>query len=179
MIDIKRAEDCCGCGACAQVCPKSCISMIADNEGFLYPHVNMSDCVQCGLCEKTCNILHPREERAPLKVLAAINRDEKIRMQSSSGGIFHILAENVINKGGIVFGARFDENWQVVFDYADTIDGVEPFMGSKYVQATIGDSYKTAKKFLEEGRHVMFTGTPCQIAGLHQYLRKSLSLIHI
>lgn len=173
MIDIKRAEDCCGCGACAQVCPKSCISMTADNEGFLYPHVNTSDCVQCGLCEKACNISHRREERAPLKVLAAINRDEKIRKQSSSGGIFHILAENVINKGGIVFGARFDENWQVVLDYADTLDGIKPFMGSKYVQATIGDSYKTAKKFLEEGRQVMFTGTPCQIAGLHQYLRKS------
>lgn len=115
MIDIKRAEDCCGCGACAQVCPKSCISMTADNEGFLYPHVNTSDCVQCGLCEKACNILHRREEHAPLKVLAAINRDEEIRKQSSSGGIFHILAEEVINKGGIVFGARFDENWQVVF----------------------------------------------------------------
>lgn len=173
MIDIKRAEDCCGCSACAQVCPKSCISMIADNEGFLYPHVNTSDCVQCGLCEKACNILHRREEHAPLKVLAAINRDEIIRKQSSSGGIFHILAESVINKGGIVFGARFDENWQVVFDYADTIKGVKQFMGSKYVQATIGNAYKTAKRFLEEGRHVMFTGTPCQIAGLHQYLRKS------
>ena len=173
MIDIKRAEDCCGCGACAQICPKSCISMTADNEGFLYPHINMSDCVQCGLCEKACNILHRREEHAPLKVLAAINHDEKIRKQSSSGGIFHILAENVINKGGIVFGARFDENWQVVFDYADTLDGVKRFMGSKYVQATIGDAYKTARRLLEEGRHVMFTGTPCQIAGLHQYLRKS------
>lgn len=121
MINNTRAEDCCGCGACAQVCPKSCISMIADNEGFLYPHVNTSDCVQCSLCEKVCNILHRREEHAPLKVLAAINRDEKIRKQSSSGGIFHILAESVINKGGIVFGARFDENWQVVFDYADTL----------------------------------------------------------
>lgn len=173
MIDIKRVEDCCGCGACVQVCPKLCISMTEDNEGFLYPYVNASGCVQCGLCEKVCNIIHRREERPPLKVLAAINHNEIIRKQSSSGGIFHILAESIINKGGIVFGARFDKNWQVVFDYADTLEGIKPFMGSKYVQATIGDAYKTARHFLEEGRHVLFSGTPCQIAGLHQYLRKN------
>ena len=172
MIDIKKAEDCCGCGACAQVCPKSCISMIADNEGFLYPHVNTSDCVQCGLCEEVCNILHPREERAPLKVLAAINRDEKIRKQSSSGGIFHILAEEVINKGGIVFGARFDENWQVVIDWTDKQEGLQAFRGAKYVQSRTGDSFSKAEQFLGSGREVLFSGTHCQIAALRHYLGK-------
>lgn len=172
MIHIKRKEDCCGCSACAQICPRSCISMIPDNEGFLYPHVDSSICVNCGLCEKVCNIQHPRDERKPLNVLAAINNDEDVRMKSSSGGIFHLLAESVIRKGGVVFGARFDKNWHVVFDYAETLAEVEPFMGSKYVQAQIGSAYKTAKRFLEEGRSVLFSGTPCQIAGLHQYLRK-------
>lgn len=172
MIDIKRKEDCCGCSACEQICPKSCISMASDNEGFPYPHVDSSICVNCGLCEKVCNILHPRDERDPLNVLAAINNDEDVRMKSSSGGIFHLLAESTIRKGGVVFGARFDENWQVVFDYAETLADVEPFMGSKYVQAEVGSAYKTARRFLEEGRSVLFSGTPCQIAGLRQYLRK-------
>ena len=172
MIDIKRKEDCCGCSACEQICPKSCTSMASDNEGFLYPHVDSSTCVNCGLCEKVCNILHPRDEREPLNVLAAINNDEDVRMKSSSGGIFHLLAESTIRKGGVVFGARFDENWQVAFDYAETLADVEPFMGSKYVQAKVGSAYKTARQFLEEGREVLFSGTPCQIAGLHQYLRK-------
>lgn len=172
MIEITRKEECCGCSACSQTCPKSCISMTSDNEGFLYPHVDTSICINCGLCEKVCNILHPREERKPLNVLAAINNDDNVRMKSSSGGIFHILAERTIKKGGVIFGARLDESWQVVFDYAETLADVEPFMGSKYVQAKVGSAYKTAKRFLDEGKDVLFSGTPCQIAGLHQYLRK-------
>lgn len=172
MINITDKHDCCGCSACASLCPKHCITMQEDGEGFLYPEVNTSDCIDCGLCEKVCHELHPYEKREPLKTIAAINKDEEVRMKSSSGGIFHILAEKVIAEGGVVFGARFDEHWQVVMDYAETMEGIRTFMGSKYVQARMANAYQDAKRFLAAGRKVLFTGTPCQIAGLHHFLRK-------
>lgn len=172
MITITDKHNCCGCSACSSICPKHCITMQADNEGFLYPKVNEADCIDCGLCEKVCHELHPFEERKPQKVYAAINKDEEVRLKSSSGGIFHLLAEKTIAEGGVVFGARFDEQWQVVIDYAETMDGVRAFMGSKYVQARMDTAYADAKRFLKEGRKVLFSGTPCQIAGLNHYLRK-------
>lgn len=172
MIHITDKKDCCGCSACASICPKLCISMQEDNEGFLYPTVNESDCIDCGLCEKVCHELHPSDERTPLQAFAAINADENIRLQSSSGGIFYLLAQKTISEGGVVFGARFDEQWQVVIDYAETMEGVRPFMGSKYVQARMGTAYSDTKRFLQNGRTVLFSGTPCQIAGLLHFLRK-------
>ena len=172
MISILDKTHCCGCGACASACPKQCITMTEDNEGFLYPNVNEGICINCGLCEKVCNELHPYERRAPEQVLAAINKNEEIRLKSSSGGIFYILAERTIRDGGVVFGARFDKNWQVVIDYAEDMKGVEAFMGSKYVQSRIEHAYIDVKRFLAEGREVLFSGTPCQVAGLHKFLRK-------
>ena len=172
MINISDKHNCSGCSACASICPKHCITMQADSEGFLYPKVNEADCIDCGLCEKVCHELHPFEERKPQKVYAAINKDEEVRLKSSSGGIFYLLAEKTITEGGVVFGARFDEQWQVVIDYAETIEGVKAFMGSKYVQARMATAYVDAKRFLTEGRKVLFSGTPCQIAGLHHFLRK-------
>ena len=173
MISIKDKKNCCGCSACASICPKQCITMTEDNEGFLYPQVNEDVCINCGLCEKVCNELYPYEKSEPIHVFAAINKDEDIRLRSSSGGIFYLLAKKTIREGGVVFGARFDESWQVYIDYAEDLDGVEAFLGSKYVQARIGDAYKEAKHFLTQGRKVLFSGTPCQVAGLHKYLRKS------
>ena len=146
--------------------------MRADSEGFLYPEVAKDSCIDCGLCEKVCNELHPFERQNPLRVLAAINKDESVRLKSSSGGIFHLLASRIIAEGGVVFGARFDGDWQVVIDYAEDMEGVEAFMGSKYVQARIENAYKDAERFLSEGRKVLFSGTPCQVAGLHRFLRK-------
>lgn len=172
MIQITDKHNCSGCSACSSICPKHCITMQADNEGFLYPKVNETDCIDCGLCEKVCHELHPFEERKPQKAYAAINKDEEVRLKSSSGGIFYLLAGKTIAEGGIVFGARFDEHWQVVIDYADTMEGVKAFMGSKYVQARMATAYADAKRFLSEGRKVLFSGTPCQIAGLHHFLRK-------
>ena len=172
MINISDKHNCCGCSACSSICPKHCITMQADNEGFLYPKVNETDCIDCGLCEKVCHELHPFDEKMPLKAYAVMNRDERIRMKSSSGGVFYQLAKKTIDNGGVVFGARFDEKWQVVIDYAEEMKGVEDFMGSKYVQARMGSAYTDAKRFLTEGRLVLFTGTPCQIAGLHHFLRK-------
>ena len=110
MINVIDKHNCCGCSACASICPKRCIQMVADNEGFLYPQVDMDTCIDCALCEKVCNELQPYEKREPLKVLAAINKNEEIRLKSSSGGIFYILAEKIIKEDGVVFGARFDEN---------------------------------------------------------------------
>lgn len=172
MIQIVDKQNCCGCGACAQRCPQQCISMRIDQEGFLYPHVDESFCVNCGLCESVCPFLKPEAERTPLEVFAAINRDEGVRQHSSSGGVFSLLASSVISAGGVVFGVRFDEQWNVVFDYAEDKDKIGLFRGSKYVQANVGDAYKKCECFLKEGRKVLFSGTPCQIAGLKKYLQK-------
>lgn len=172
MIHIKDKKDCCGCNACSQRCPKQCITMQSDNEGFLYPVVDTSSCINCGLCEKVCPVINQDEPQKPLKVFAAYNKNEEIRLQSSSGGIFTILAEETIKKEGVVFGVRFDKEWMPVFSYTETIEGIAPFRGSKYVQAIVGNAYKEAETFLKAGREVLFTGTPCQIAGLKKYLRK-------
>lgn len=172
MINIVDKKLCCGCAACVQRCPKQCITLHEDHEGFLYPKVDADACIDCGLCKKVCPILNEGNKRKPLKVYAAINKDEKIRLESSSGGVFTLLAEQTIEEGGIVFGARFDENWQVCLDYTETIEGIAAFRRSKYVQARTENTYQQAERFLKEGRTVLFTGTPCQIAGLKKYLRK-------
>lgn len=172
MIDIKEKKDCCGCGACVQRCPKSCISMREDNEGFLYPEVNKEICIDCGLCEKVCPVINQSEERKPMAVYAAKHKDERIRLASSSGGVFTAIAESVIDEGGVVFGARFDKNWSVIHGYTETKEGLAAFRGSKYVQSRIGESYKDTEAFLKTGRKVLFSGTPCQIAGLKRFLRK-------
>lgn len=164
--------DCCGCSACVHICPKHSISFLEDKEGFLYPKINLETCVDCGLCEKVCPIINQESEREPLEIYAAKNDDEGIRLKSSSGGIFTLLAEKIIQEGGVVFGARFNEKWEVIHDYTETRDGLSSFRGSKYVQSVIGENYKQAENFLKAGRMVMFTGTPCQIAGLKKFLRK-------
>lgn len=172
MIEIKDKKDCCGCHACVSVCAKHCITMQTDAEGFLYPIVDKESCTQCGLCEKVCPVIHQEASHKPLASNIAINRDEAIRLRSSSGGIFTLLAEAVIREGGVVFGARFDEEWNVVHDWTDTVDGLVAFRGSKYVQSRIGDTYREAKEFLKQGRKVLFSGTPCQVAGLKKFLCK-------
>ena len=172
MIQIVRKEDCCGCEACRQVCPKHCIQMKADNEGFLYPHVDTSLCIDCHLCEKVCPVINQNESRKPVAVYAAKNKDEEIRRKSSSGGIFTLLAEKILSEGGVVFGVKFSNDWKVVHDYTETVEGLDAFRGSKYVQSVIGDNFIKVKEFLGSGRKVLFSGTPCQIAGLKKFLRK-------
>jgi len=172
MIHITDKQDCCGCNSCVQCCPKSCITMCEDEEGFLYPEVDENVCVDCGLCEKVCPVLHQAEDRKPLAVYAAKNKNEEIRRQSSSGGVFTALAEEVIKDGGVVFGARFDEHWEVKHDYTETVEGLSIFRGSKYVQSRIEDCYQKVEQFLRAGRKVLFSGTPCQAAGLKLFLRK-------
>lgn len=172
MIEIVDNKFCCGCNACTQCCPKQCITMQEDMEGFLYPYVDKGSCIDCSLCEKVCPVINKREKQRPLYVYAAKNKNEEIRLKSSSGGIFTLLAEEFIHRNGIVFGACFDEKWEVKHDYADTRKGLSAFRGSKYMQSRIQGTYKEVEEFLKQGRKVMFTGSPCQIAGLRNYLRK-------
>ena len=171
MIHITDKSHCCGCSSCVSVCPKQCIKMVKDEEGFLYPETDTSFCIKCKLCENVCPELCQKEERTPISVYAIKNKNEQIRLVSSSGGIFTLLAEKVINEGGVVFGARFNAEWDVVHDYTETKEGISAFRGSKYVQSRMGNCYQKVKSFLQ-CRKVMFTGTPCQIAGLRNYLGK-------
>ena len=166
------SDKCCGCTACMSVCPKQCISMEVDGEGFLYPVVDQSLCIDCEACVRTCPFHHPAESHKPEEVYAAINTNEGIRMESSSGGVFTMMAEKVINDGGVVFGAKYTTDWQVEIVPAESIDELAAFRGSKYLQARMGNSLQQCKQFLRDGRKVLFSGTPCQIAGLKHYLRK-------
>lgn len=172
MINITDKHKCCGCEACAQRCPKQCISMHVDYEGFLYPEVDLSVCIDCGLCEKVCPELNILPEKQPLVVFGAKLKDKSIVLKSSSGGVFTYLADKILDEGGVVFGARFDEEWNVIHDFTETKEGLEAFRKSKYVQSRIGNTFKIAEDFLKQGRKVLFTGTPCQIKALKLYLRK-------
>ena len=172
MIQLNSKYDCCGCSACAQSCPKECIIMRADEEGFLYPQIDTDTCINCGLCERVCPVINQSLPQKPHSVYAAKNKNEDIRLKSSSGGLFTLLAERTINNGGVVFGAKFNDDWSVIHDYTETIDGIKIFRGSKYLQSNTNICYKSVRKFLKEGRKVLFSGTPCQIAGLHLFLNK-------
>ncbi len=172
MVTITDKSLCCGCESCVQACPKHCIFFDVDQEGFRYPVVLQEQCINCGLCEKVCPVINQSNAREPLHSYAAKNNCEEERLKSSSGGIFILLAKQTIEDGGVVFGARFDDKWNVVHSYTETIEGIKPFMGSKYVQSRIGDSYIKVRGFLRAGRKVLFSGTPCQIAGLKRFLRK-------
>ena len=172
MLTLSRKEDCVGCGACVQRCPKGCLALREDAEGFLYPEADASRCIDCGLCEKVCPVIHPGESRQPLMAYAAVNGDEAVRRSSSSGGVFTALALETIERGGVVFGAKFDGRWEVVHGWTDRAEGLAAFRGAKYAQSCIGNSYKDVESFLRQGREVLFSGTPCQVAGLRRFLRR-------
>ena len=172
MIKISRKQDCSGCYACSNVCPESAITMTEDAEGFLYPQVDDAKCTQCGLCEKVCPILNHKERVNDTDFYACINKNDDIRLKSSSGGVFSLLAESVIASGGVVFGALFDNDFVLVHGYTDTLEGLSDFRGAKYLQSQIGDAFCQAKEFLEKGRKVLFSGTPCQVSGLLSFLEK-------
>lgn len=172
MINVTSKELCCGCEACIQKCPKQCISKKVDNEGYFYPSVDKDICIDCNLCVRVCPILNDYEIRKPQFVYAAKNKDEEIRRNSSSGGLFFEIAKNVIQQNGVVFGAKFDKNWNVVHDYTENVKGLYEFQGSKYVQSNINGAYRKVETFLKANRLVLFSGTPCQISALLHFLRK-------
>ena len=171
MQEVTDKKLCSGCHACYSVCPKRCISMKADSEGFCYPNIDESKCIDCGMCKRVCPILN-KHIGSRGQAYACINKDENIRMRSSSGGVFTLIAEYVINCGGVVFGAAFDDELNVCHTDIKSSEGLEKLRGSKYLQSKIGDTYKKAKEYLIKGRTVLFTGTPCQISGLKTYLGK-------
>ena len=172
MIKIEKKNNCCGCQACIQICHSKSIVLIEDNEGFLYPKVNKETCTNCKNCEKVCPSINLAAERKPLNVYAAKNKNDNTRLNSSSGGIFSLFAEEVLCEGGVVFGAKFNDKWEVVHDFIEVKNDLHFLQGSKYVQSYIGDSYNQAKTFLKRGRKVLFSGTPCQIAALKLFLKK-------
>ena len=174
MIQIKDKSKCCGCTACQSVCPKHCISMHMDEEGYLYPEVDKDVCVQCGLCERTCPILNiGKPSEFATKAFAVQNIDDYARKSSSSGGAFSAIAETIIEEhDGVVFGCKFDNDFHVVHACASAIGQLGEFRGSKYVQSNLGNTFVYVRTLLAEGKHVLFSGTPCQVAGLRSFLRK-------
>lgn len=171
-IQISRSEKCSGCTACSQICPKKCITMQPDGEGFLYPVVDEERCIECGKCKAVCPVLYHDEGTIPQKVLAEKNRNEKIRSTSSSGGVFYELAKQFIQSGGEVYGCALDENMVARHICATSLDELDKLKSSKYVQSHMGNTMEEIKKKLLSGKKILFSGTPCQTAGLHNYLGK-------
>lgn len=178
MIKVTDKSKCSGCTACYAVCPHRAISMKADALGFLYPEVDMDICTDCGLCERKCDFVsaQPSSMSFPekLPVFAARNADPQVLESSQSGGVFPALSKAVISVGGVVYGAAFRPDFTVAhMRYAD-LKGCAAFRGSKYVQSELGDSFINVRNDLEDGKTVLFSGTPCQVAGLLSYLPERL-----
>lgn len=171
-MKLADALHCTGCGACVKVCPKGAVSMQNDNEGFPTPCINAELCVECSLCEKTCPALHMPETHPILAAYAVQLNDRDALQASTSGGVFTALSREIFCQDGVVYGCVWDEQYNAVVRRAECEEEIKPMRGSKYVWSWAGDSYPEAKKDLEAGKKVLFTGLPCQIAGLKKYLRK-------
>ncbi|MEI6856497.1 Coenzyme F420 hydrogenase/dehydrogenase, beta subunit C-terminal domain [Psychrilyobacter sp.] len=183
MIDeIIKKEECCGCDACYNICPTDCILMKNDQEGFWYPSVNNVECIECNACVEVCPALKKASIETALdipEIVAAYSTNEKNRVESTSGGMFIEVATSIINEGGVVFGARYNEQHLVEHYYASTLEGLEALKQSKYLQSKIGESFREVKKYLLEGKKVLFAGTPCHIAGLKNYLNKDYKNLYL
>lgn len=168
MIRITDNTACTGCTACVSACPVQCIVMRRDREGFDYPVANPDLCIGCGKCEAVCPVLNPLEPVQPIAAYAA--KVPEYVSGSSSGGVFPYLAANVIGEGGVVFGAVLNDDLTVGHSEAETKAEIERMRGSKYVQSDLYSVFEDARTYLDEGRKVLFSGTPCQIAGLNSWL---------
>lgn len=164
-------KDCCGCRACELVCPVGCIVMREDSEGFLYPEIDEDKCIQCDKCREVCRHIGENVSSANLYAYAGMSKDIAVRRRSSSGGLFWELGKAVIESGGVVFGALFNSSWEVIHKGTDTMEGLYDMCVSKYVQSDTSDTFKEVKALLEQGRKVLYSGTPCQIAGLKSFLQ--------
>lgn len=173
MIEIKNKVDCCGCNACGDICPTNAITFKNDIEGFWYPEVNTDKCINCHLCEKTCPMLHKADSVIRFdvpKVYAAYSKDEEIRIDSTSGGIFSVLGQTQYNKGSYVGGAVYNEDHTVSQIINNEPSSLGKLRSSKYLQSNATNVYKKIKKLLSEQKRVLFCGTPCQIQALYRFL---------
>lgn len=173
MINLESKIDCCGCSACSSICGHGCITMKSDAEGFLYPEIDFAKCVDCGLCEQVCPIANVLHVNKVAHVVASKNLDDKTRFKSSSGGVFQLLAEKILEEGGVVVGCRFDENMKAVHSIAVNMKELDGLMSSKYVQSDTRGIYERVRTMLKNGTQVLFSGVPCQVAALKNYLRIS------
>ncbi len=174
MNNIKLVDEkiCTGCGACYNICPKKAISMQPNDEGFLYPVINNDECVDCGLCLKSCAAYNPQYKNSKEPECYAVWANDEIRMKSSSGGAFTLLANYVLDKGGYVCGAAWDKNFNVEHVIVHNKEDLDKLRYSKYVQSNTKKTFTELKKYLDSGKYVLFTGTPCQVAGFNKYLGK-------
>ncbi len=172
MVKLADKYTCTGCTACASVCGKQVIRMVPDAEGFLMPQVEEDCCVECGLCSMVCPVVtgKKRDNLASPKAFALWSNPDRI--YSSSGGAFSAFARLVLKQGGVVFGAAYDEELKVRHISINHVDDLEKLRGSKYVQSDLGETYKEVKRLLKQNIPVLYTGTPCQIAGLKSFLQK-------
>lgn len=170
---ITLEENCTGCFACANICPKDAISMPENYEGFYFPVIDSKVCIDCGLCDKICPAIEKPELKTLQKSFYAKAKDPHILKSSSSGGAFHMIATMVLNESGVVYGSSFNYNGLIRLECHSTDEvTLEELKKSKYVQSYVGDAYRRLKKDLERGVKVLFCGTPCQVAGLKSFLRK-------
>lgn len=169
---LKIPTNCTGCYACADICPANCIKMKETEAGFLAPVIEEALCINCDQCEKVCSVLHMPKTSTYTEAYAMNNKNEYIRNRSTSGGLFFLFADYVLNKEGIVFGAAYDFDFSVHHIAVSSREELSMLQGAKYVQSVIGNSYQVVKRELQKGRMVLFSGTPCQCAGLKSFLGK-------
>lgn len=172
-----KDNECCGCSACMNICPRNAIKMKSNTlDGFLYPTIDENKCIECKLCEEVCPFLNRNEVAGRLEkigVYAVKNKNDEDRLRSSSGGVFTLISDYILNKNGVVYGAQYDKNLNVIHGRAENKRDRDKFRGSKYVQSNISDTYKKVKNDLIDGKKVLFTGTPCQVSGLNNYIGES------
>lgn len=170
---MRICEKCTGCTGCYAKCPVGAIEMIQNEKGFYVAYIHEDKCIHCNLCKKICpQNMGSTKKNDPLATYACWGRDEQTREESTSGGLFTVLSNLILEKNGVIFGAHFDLNFKVIHGYIEKREDLSKMRGSKYVQSYVGSSFKGAKSFLEKDRWVLFSGTACQIAGLKAYLGK-------
>ena len=174
MIKLQKKESCCGCTACAEICPKNCIEMKEDEEFFLYPHVNENECINCHLCEKVCPVLNlpELEKQKNLQACLVRTKDHSILRKCTSGGVFTTIARETIQNGGVAYGVIYGADYIVKYARIDKLENIWKLSGSKYVQSNVGNIFNEVQNDLKNGLKVVFCGTPCQVAGLYNFLGK-------
>ena len=172
---VLNLEKCTACGACAQKCPKKCIELKSDDNGFLSPVINATECIECGLCEKVCPIDDQTTEVKTPEAYACANVEDSLLAQATSGGVFGAIAIYVLEQGGVVYGCAYTGHLKATHIRVDNKDDLSKLFGSKYVQSNTLNTYKECEEDLKSGKQVLYSGTPCQIAGLKKYLQKEYS----